>query len=119
MTWAAWRKIKQEYRDPLGQYKHRLYGTRSNKAKHKILYNLFKSLVEWLRVTTGKSRGKKLFWLPSSITRIAPNVNPSSVLYQTYLRRSLYGKYLQMLDGLYVLGKIKNEFPEMFICVHD
>ena len=91
--------------DPTSVIKHGLAARKSNAATHSLVFKIFMGLVEMLRSPTGKSRGSRLFWLPSLLTCVSPSVARSSASYQRKYDRSFYGKFMEVLKNLFIAGR--------------
>lgn len=81
-----------------------MIGRRSNAAKSEEIERLFKGLVKRGRTPTGKSKGKKKFWLSSNIRRIAPSVNQEHPRYLHEMKDSLWERFRRLLNFLYEHG---------------
>lgn len=98
-TLAKWSKLKEDMNDPAGKGSHALCGRASNRTKWKgMTKRLFKGLVNTLRTTTGKARGKHKFWLVSTIKRISPSCSKASPKYKKELKGTLFQRFQQLLD---------------------
>ena len=105
-TLSNWRKLKEQQVDPQEPIHHKMVGRKSNAAKDDIIYDLFKVQVERLRSPTGKTRGRRKFYFPASLKRVAPTVACTSPKYKKQYANSFYEKFQSMIQNLCAQGTV-------------
>ena len=96
--------MKRVQQEPLSLMHHGLTLRRSNAAKSSVLRNLFYCFVCRIRSPTGRTKGKRLFRLPSYIKRYAPTIPRSNVQYEAKMEQSLLKRFQMTLDILFDHG---------------
>lgn len=102
---GQWRREKEQLRDPTSAPIHGLFGKPSNYAKHPVMVEIFKGLVVNLRTPTGKAKGRKRFWLDSSIKCIAALMPESSPRFAASDKASLWKRYQNVIKAICIQGE--------------